>query len=784
MLTITLRSLVKRNRTFGWLNITGLAIGITCASLIFLWVENEYSYNRMFPKYDRLYRILEVQTYEGKREVFQAEPIPLAEAVKKEVPGIRNTARTLLGEQFRLLFSLGDKGINEQGKYADSSLFSMIDLAFVYGDRPSAFREVHSVVISASMARRFFGDVNPVGRALKVDNKQEYTVTGVFTDLPANCSFRFDWLIPYKVYSDAQPWSTYWGANGAETYVELEPGADVAAINRTLKHYLATKKPDMTTECFLWPMKDWNLHAKWTGDKEDGGKITYVRLFTLIAWIILLIACINFMNLATARSEQRAREIGVRKTMGARRRKLIGQFIGEAMVLSFLSVLLSVFLLSLALPWFNQLVHEHLSLRLRDPRHLAALVAIGLLTGLVAGSYPAFYLSSFNPVTVFKGLRLKNAAGNLFIRKGLVVTQFTVSILLIVCTIVIYSQVRYVNRMDMGYKKDNLIYLNLKPGGATHVQALKNALMHTGAVTSVAASGFPITAIWSNGDDYTWQGKDPTKNPLVSAEAVDADYLPTMHVQLKSGRNFYATGQDTANVLINESMAAQMGKEGHVGAQIVSGNWKITVVGIFKDFIYNDFNHSWGPLIFYYDPKTTTDLTLNIALRPGELSASLAKVGKVVRSFDPAYPFEYTFLDDDVAAQFKTEEMTGRLSAVFAVLAIVISCLGLFGLAAFTAERRTKEIGIRKVLGASVAGLTGLLSRDFLLLVGISCLVALPLAGWIMIRWLSDYSYRTALHWWIFPAVGAGAVLIALATVSYQAIRAALANPVDSLRTE
>jgi hypothetical protein len=402
----------------------------------------------------------------------------------------------------------------------------------------------------------------------------------------------------------------------------------------------------------------------------------------------------------------------------------------------------------------------------------------------VAGSYPAFYLSSFNPVTVFKGLRLKNAAGNLFIRKGLVVTQFTVSILLIVCTIVIYSQVRYVNRMDMGYKKDNLIYLNLKPGGATHVQALKNALMHTGAVTSVAASGFPITAIWSNGDDYTWQGKDPTKNPLVSAEAVDADYLPTMHVQLKSGRNFYATGQDTANVLINESMAAQMGKEGHVGAQIVSGNWKITVVGIFKDFIYNDFNHSWGPLIFYYDPKTTTDLTLNIALRPGELSASLAKVGKVVRSFDPAYPFEYTFLDDDVAAQFKTEEMTGRLSAVFAVLAIVISCLGLFGLAAFTAERRTKEIGIRKVLGASVAGLTGLLSRDFLLLVGISCLVALPLAGWIMIRWLSDYSYRTALHWWIFPAVGAGAVLIALATVSYQAIRAALANPVDSLRTE
>ena len=790
-LTIAIRTLWK-NKIFAVLNIAGLAIGITCAALIFLWVENEYSYNRMFPKRDNLYRILEIQTYESKPQVFQAAPIPLAEAIKREIPGIRNTARTLLTNQFRLLFSLGGKGINEQGKYADSSLFSMLDLPFVYGNRGTAFTDVHSVVISASMSRRFFGDVNPLGRTLKVENQQEYTVTGVFKDLPSNTSFFFQWLIPYKVYADAQPWAPYWGANGADTYVELDPEADVAAVNRRLKGYLGVKQPGLTTQCFLFPMRDWNLRAKFTDGKPDGGKIAYVRLFSLIAWIILLIACINFMNLSTARSEQRAREIGVRKTMGARRGKLILQFIGEAMLLSYAAVAVSVVLLNATLPYFNELVHEQLSLDLLSPLHLGVLLGIGALTGFVAGSYPAFYLSSFNPVTVFKGLRLKTSVGSLFIRKGLVVTQFSVSILLIVCTVVIYQQIRYVNRMDLGYEKDNLIYLELKGEASKHTEALRSALLKTGVVENAATSAFPVTAIWSNTDDYKWQGKNPSLDVLISQQTVSPAYLATMHIRLKEGRDFYPNpGADSNNVLINESMAAQMGKEGRVGALLTNGDGRaandsrpMRVVGIIRDFVYNDFYRSWGPLVVYCDPASATSI-LNISLKRGAgLEGALTKVGGVMKQFSPAYPFEYTFLDEEVAGQFKTETLTGKLAAVFSLLAILISCLGLFGLAAYTAERRTKEIGIRKVLGASVTGLTGLLSRDFLRLVCFSCLLAFPLAWWAMQRWLSNFSYRTALHWWVFLLVGAGALVIALATVSFQAIRVALASPVDSLRSE
>jgi putative ABC transport system permease protein len=781
-LLISIRTLWK-NKTFSILNIAGLAIGITCAALIFLWVENEYSYNTMFPKKDNLYRVLEIQTYEGKPQVFIGTPLPFAEAVVKDIPGVRSAARVYMDDRYRRLFSLGEKGVNEQGKYADPSLFSMLDMPFVYGS--NTFKDLHSVAISASMSRRFFGDANPVGRLLKVDNKEEYMVTGVFKDPPSNSSFKFQWVIPFKVYADAQSWSIYWGANGAETYLELEPNANVALIDKTLNGYLHAKDPGVKTQCFLFPVKDINLRFKFANGHQEGGKITYVRLFSLIAWIILAIACINFMNLSTARSEQRAREVGVRKTMGARRNKLILQFIGEALLLSYAAVAVATILLNLCLPYFNNLVHEQLSLNLLTPYHLSGLLAIGALTGVAAGSYPAFYLSSFNPVMIFKGLRMKTTGGNIFIRKGLVVAQFSASILLIICTIVIYQQVRYVNRMDLGYEKSNLLYLQLHEQASLHPEALRQELLKTGVVQNAATSDFPITAIWSNSDGYKWQGMDPTQNVLITAEGVSPSYLSTMHVRLKAGRDFYpAPGVDSANVLINESLAARMGKAGQVGAQIDDNRKVVTVVGIIKDFVYNDFYQSWGPLMIYCPPSPPSDI-LNVSLKSGQnLQDALPKVARVIKTFSPAYPFEYTFLDEEVAKQFKTEELTGKLAAVFSLLAIFISCLGLFGLAAYTAERRTKEIGIRKVLGASVTGLVGLLSGEFLQLVVISCLVAFPLAWWAMHRWLADFAYRTDIHWWVFCLTGAGALAVALGTISFQAMRTALASPVDSLRSE
>jgi putative ABC transport system permease protein len=779
-----MRTLFK-NKAFSLLNIVGLAVGITCASLIFLWVENEYSYNDSFPKRDRLYRIMEIQTYEGKPAVFVAEPLLMAAAIKKEIPGIKESTRLYLGDNFRALFSVGDKGINEQGKYADSSIFAMLDLPFVYGTPRGAFRDLNSIVISRSMSSRFFGETNPVGKTVKMEDAQEYKVTGVFQDLPSTTTFVFQWLIPFDVYASKQSWATFWGANGAATYVELDPSANVDAVNRVLKGYLGTKQPGLKTQCFLFPMKDWNLRAKFTDGKPDGGKITFVRLFSLIAWIILGIACINFMNLATARSGERAKEVGVRKVMGAGKAGLVRRFIGEALVLSYGALGVSLVLLYICLPSFNRLVQENLSLHLGSPLHLGFLLGIATLSGLAAGSYPAFYLSSFNPVQVFKGLRLKMAQGTILVRKGLVIAQFTISIGLIVCTAVIYQQLAYVNTMDLGYTRNNQVYVELKGQAPAHADALRAELLATGVVDNAASSEFPISAIWSNTDNFSWAGKDPGADILVSLENVGPGYLSTMHIPLKEGRDFYPEpGMDSASVLINESMATRMGKSGRVGGYLTGEDGrKVKVVGIFKDFVYNDFYHSWGPLVFY--SGSTPAPYMNIALKPtSNMKGSLDKIGGVIKSFSPAYPVEFSFLDEEIGKAYKTEMLTGRLATVFAGLAIFISCLGLFGLAAYTAERRSREIGIRKVLGASVSNLMGLLSRDFVQLVGISCILAFPIAWWAMQHWLSNFSYRTALHWWVFALSGGGALGIAVVTVSYQAFRAAIASPVKTLRSE
>jgi len=776
---------LQKNKGFSVMNIAGLAVGITCAALIFLWVENEYAYNHNFPKRDHLYRVMEIQTYEGKPATFIGTPGPLAQAVKAEIPGIKNTARTSLSDNFRQLFSLGDKGVNEQGKYADSSLLSLLDLPFVYGRASDAFKDLHTVLISESMSERFFGNADPRGKSLKVENGQEYTVTGVFKDLPENSSFQFQWLMPFEVYRQQNDWLKYWGANEPATFIELEPTTDVAAINDKLKRYLATKQDGLKTQCFLFPMNDWNLRAHFTDGKQDGGKIKYVHLFSLIAWIILLIACINFMNLATARSEQRAKEVGVRKVMGARKNWLIVQFIGEAMLVSFTAVALAVLLLYATIPYFNQLVHENLSLRIFSPWHIGFLIGIGIATGLVAGSYPAFYLSSFNPIRVLKGIRLKTSLSNLFVRQGLVITQFSISILLIIATAIVYQQVQYVRGRDMGYNKDNTIYLNLKGPAAAHTGAVREDLLRTGVVENAATSDFPILAIWNNTDNFSWIGKDPTSDVLITYEAVSPAYLSTMHMQLLSGRDFYTTGADSTSVIINESMAARMGKEGKIGALLKHDNdHTVTVVGIVKDVVYNDMYRYWGPLILYCNAGETASM-LNIHLKAGmDLAASLDKVGRVMKNFSPAYPFDYTFLDEEIGRQFKAEVLIGKLAAVFATLAVFISCLGLFGLAAYITERRTKEIGIRKVLGATTPSLAALLSGDFLKWVLVACGIAFPLGWWIMHSWLQGYDYRTTIHWWTFGLAGIGALVIALLTVSYQALKTALANPVKSLRSE
>lgn len=774
-----------KNRTYTFLNIIGLAVGITCSTLIFLWIGDEFTWDHQFAKKAVLYQIQGNQTYGGTTYTFSATPGPLAPNMKADIPGIAATSR--LCWPYRGLFGIDNNPIYEEGQYADPTFLSMFNLDFAEGNPATALGDIHSLIISETMAKTLFGNADPVGKTLTMDHTDPYTISGVFKDLPANCSFHFQWLGNYQAFYQKNQYLQYWGSNSLMTFVELKPSANPAAINKLLTNYVQDKAPGTVMKPFLYPMSQWRLYTSFKNGKQDpsNGRIQYIRIFTLIAWIILLIACINFMNLATAGSERRSREVGVRKVLGAGKGRLIGQFIGESIGMSFLAVIVSIGLTALALPAFNALVEKHLVLDLLDPVHLIALLAIGLICGLLAGSYPSFYLSSFNPVYILKGIKVKAAGGAVFIRKGLVVLQFATSIVFIITTIIIYQQLQYVQHRQLGFDKEGLLYMNLQGKMQDHFMAIRDDLIHTGYVMDAALSRSPVLNLYSNGGGFDWPGKDPTKEVLITQETTSPQYISTMGMQLAGGRNFHeVAAQDSNSIIINESFAHIITRGNAVGTLISNGgNTKYRVIGVVKDFVYNNMYQSAAPLILYCYPAGTNFLSIRLKAN-ADVPRAIAAIGNVVRTDNPGYPFEYKFLNEDFVSQFKTETLTGRLSAVFAALAVFISCLGLFGLAGYAAERRTKEIGVRKVLGATVLRLTSLLSQDFVLLVLMACALAFPFAWWIMHGWLNNYAYRTAIDWRIFAIAGAGAVVIALLTVSYITIKASLANPIRSLRTE
>lgn len=778
-----LRNLWK-TRSFSFLNIAGLAIGIACAGLIFLWVEDELNYNSYFTNSKNIYKVKDRQTYDGTTFVFDATPGLMAQSMKAEIPDIKKTSRATWGD--RALFSLGEKTIYEQGLFVDSSFFSIFHFQFIKGNPANAFRQIHSIVITEKMANKFFETNDIIGKILRINNEQDYMISGVVKDLPENASFQdAHWFAPFKVYYDKNQWLQSWGNNGVVTYVETEPDANIAAINKQLHGYIQTKGKDFTAKMSIYPISRWRLYDSYDKNgNETKGRIKYVNLFSLIAWIILIIACINFMNLATARSEQRAREVGVRKVMGAGKAKLIFQFIGESLLMAFISSLVALLLIYLTLPAFNNLVEKNLSINLFTPLHILSVLSIVLICGLLSGSYPAFYLSSFNPIMVLKGLKLKSGASAGFIRKALVIVQFSVSVILIISTILIYQQIQHAKDRNLGYNKNNLLYLELQGKMKTNFNPIKNSLLESGLVENTSLSSATVLQLESSTGDFTWEGKDPSKQVLISMENVSPEYISTMQMHLKEGRDFYADiKSDSNNIIINETLAKIINKKNIVGSQLVDGNQKFTVVGVINDFIYDNMYSPSAPLILFSDTSNVS--FLSVRFKPNtNLQSDIAKLESLIKKNNPGYPVEYKFVDEQFHQYFKAETLVGKLAGLFATLAIIISCLGLFGLAAYTAERRTKEIGIRKVLGASVIGMARLLSKDFLLLVIISCLVAFPIAWWMMHNWLQSFEYRITISWWIFLAAGLLAILIALITVSFQATKAALANPVKSLRTE
>jgi predicted permease len=794
----TFRSL-WRNKGNSFLNIFGLAIGITCAGLIFLWAEDELTYDSMHIKRDRVYQVLENQKYDAYVFTHGSTPAPMAPAMQADMPGVAATCRTTEGVTSQL-FTIGNKPVYATGLYAEPSLFTMFTLPFVQGNAKQPFSQLHSLVLTETAAKKFFGSThNVIGKTVRVDNKQDYIVSGVVKDISSASSMQFEWVAPFQIFYEKNPWLESWGNQAINTFVELAPGASAAAVNKLLYNIIQQHDPKSITRPFLFSMKDWRLYGKFENGKQTGGRIEYVRLFSCIAWIILLIACINFMNLATARSEKRAREVGVRKVLGARKRSLVVQFIGESLLMAALAALAAFVMILLLLPAFNSLVQKELVLDLSRPAHSVSLLLITLVCGLVAGSYPSLYLSSFNPVFVLKGIKLKTGSAA-FIRKGLVVLQFTVSIVLIISTIIIFQQIQHVKSRPLGFEKENLIEMQAKGEIAQHFSAIRQELINTGVVENAAMSDHETIYGGNNSGGFTWQGKPPGSEILISIRNVSPEFIATSGMQLVEGRDIMPTDaieikEDQPvnrhlNVVVTESLARLMGKDPALGKTLLRpGNTKeedmhLHVVGVVKDYVYGNMYGKPDPVVFMWLPPQYASV-LYVRTKAGIRPANaLGKIEAVMKRNNPAYPFDFRFVDDQFNQMFLSEMLMSKLARVFAALAIIISCLGLFGLAAYTAERRTKEIGIRKVLGASVPGIAGLLSKDFLRLVVVSCLIAFPVAWWAMHSWLQDYQYRVSIHWWVFAAAGILSVLIALLTVSFQAIKAAIANPVKSLRTE
>lgn len=778
------RSLWK-NKGFSFINITGLAIGMCGAILIFIWVQNELSFDQFHANKDNLYKVWNKSFPQADGQVYtwDVTSSPVGPGLQQEFAEVKATARVYW--PMDRLFNYANKSIMANGHDVDKQFLTMFSFPMIQGSSEHALDESNGIVLTAGLANKVFGGDNPINKVVKLDNKDLYKVTGVIANPPANTQFQFDYLVSLapnigKYASDT------WSNGSYNTYVLLKPGTDINRFNQKIKGLIHKHDPNLKFDAFLYPSSKWHLYTRFENGKPAGGLIDTVRLMFIIAVLILLIACINFMNLSTAQSEKRGKEVGVRKVIGANRMALVKQFLTESVLVSIISGFAAIILVQLILPEFNKITEKRLAVHYNNP--YLWLIGLGfiLLTGLLAGSYPAFFLSSFKPVKVLKGA-FKGKTKIFQPRKILVVIQFTVAILLIISTVIIYKQINYVQNRNIGYSRDNLVEHPLSGDIKKNFDLIKNELINQGAATSVSKTSLSVTVDGSQSNGFTWGKADPGQKDInFSNFATSGDFVKTFGFQLVEGRdiNLKDYPSDTAAVLINEASAKTLGFNDPVGQTIKSGNTPLTIVGVIKNFIISSPFQPVGPMIVYgsnhwFYNTMTFKLSTN---RPVAQSLKIAE--DIFKKYNPAYPFQYSFVDQEYADKFSDETRTGTLASIFAGLTVIISCLGLFGLAAYMAENRSKEIGIRKVLGASVMSIMQLLTMEFVALVIIAIVIASPIGWWLMNKWLQDYNYKIHISWAIFAASGGLAILIAIITVSFQAGKAAIAKPVKSLKSE
>ena len=786
---IAWRNLIK-NKGYSAINIGGLAVGMAVAMLIGLWIWDELSFNKYHKNYDNIARVMQHQLFNGEVATQFSNPALLAQEIRNKYGSDFNYVLQS-SWNFQHTLSVGRKQLLRAGSFFEPGVTEMLSLKMIKGTR-AGLKEPSSILLSETLAQAFFGNADPMEKIIRMDNKVDLKVTGVYEDLPYNTSFReLTFIMPWDLYLIQNPWikemENPWSSNFTQTFAQLADHADVDKVSAKIRNVkLNAASPDekrFKAAIFLHPMNKWHLYADFKNGMNTGGRIQYVWLFGIVGFFVLLLACINFMNLSTARSEKRAKEVGVRKAIGSDRGQLIMQFFSESFLVVLIAFVLALALVVLCIPLFNEVADKKISLLWLNPVFWLIGIGFSIFTGLVAGSYPALYLSSFQAVKVLKGtFRVGRFAA--IPRKVLVVLQFSVSIILTIGTIVVYQQIQHAKNRPVGYNRESLVYVGLNEVIHAKYESLRNELKTKNVIVEMSQATSPTTEVWNSNGGFDWAGKDPNQAVDFPNNGVSYEYGKVIGWQIKEGRDFsreFAT--DSLAFIMNESAVKFIGLKNPVGQNFKWDGKTYKIIGVIKDMLVESPYAPIRASLFHIaqDQGGIIQLKINPALTPSD---ALAKIENTFKKYDPATSFEFNFVDEAFDKKFGDEERIGKLASVFAGLAIFISCLGLFGLASFVAEQRTKEIGIRKVVGASVFNLWKLLSKDFVLLVTIACAIAAPLAWYGMNQWLQKYDYQTSISWWIFAAAILGALFITILTVSFQAIKAALTNPIKSLRTE
>ncbi len=783
---IAWRNLVK-DRQFTVLNILGLAAGLACTFLIYLWVADEMSIDKFFANDDRLYEIMEHRSGDGQTSISDESAGLVSETIAHQIPEIQYAsplAPPFWFQQYTL--AVNDKNLKASGEYAGKDYFNIFSFKLLDGKKDKVVADKSSIVISEDLANKLFGTTqNLIGKPIRFQNDTTFFVSGVFANLPKNSSQQFDFVLSFDYLGDVQPWVKTWNNLGPHAFILLKPGADVNAVNRKLAGVVKANSGDTSRSIFASKFSDVYLQNSFDHGSRTSGKIEYVKLFSLIAFFILVIACINFMNLSTAKATRRMKEVGIKKVVGAERSQLIIQFLLESVLLTLFAMAIAIIIAVILLPSFNRLTGKEIGLYFNG-QIILGIITISLITGLLAGSYPALYLSKFSPISILKG-KLNSSFADAISRKGLVIFQFTLSSILIIAVLIIYQQIQFIQSTSPGYNKDNIIRISsegkIQGTEETFVAELKKI---TGVVNASYTFNNMVGRNFGN-SGISWEGKDPNSDVYFEGFGAGYDFIETMGMQMKSGRSFSKTfGTDTSSIILNEAAVSVMHLKGNVvGKTIRLFNNPMQVIGIVKDFHFESLHETVKPSYMVLQREGANPwFKIMVRIKGENQQQTIAAIQKLYENYNPGFPFTFNFLNEAYQKQYDTETRVAALSKYFAGLAILISCLGLFGLAAFTAQKRRKEIGVRKVIGASVMNITSMLSKDFLKLVFVSLLIAFPVAWWLMYNWLQSFAYRINITVSIFLIAGISVITITLITISFQSIKAALANPVKSLRTE